>query len=130
VRLPRDCNRFNSLMEQLFATGRIPPEGGDTLLSVSHMDLRALVGRIGSTYTVALTSHGTLRSLGDLCRRLAEEEQPTALMGAYPHGPMEPETLSVADEAISIYPESLEAWTVTSRLIYEFERSIKFSASI
>lgn len=128
VRLPRDCNRFNSLMEQLFAMGRVPPEGGEPLLSVSHMDLRALMGRIGSTYTVALTSHGTLRTLEDLCRRLAEEEQPTALIGAYPHGPMELEVLSVANEAISIHPEALEAWTVTSRLIYEFERSIQFSA--
>ena len=27
LRLPRDCYRFRSLMEQLFTVGRVPPEG-------------------------------------------------------------------------------------------------------
>ncbi len=37
---------------------------------------------------------------------------------------MTEETLSLADEAISIYPEPLEAWVVTSRLIYEYEKAL------
>jgi rRNA pseudouridine-1189 N-methylase Emg1 (Nep1/Mra1 family) len=36
---------------------------------------------------------------------------------------MQPETLSQADEAVSIYSEPLEAWTVTSRLVYEYEKA-------
>jgi len=74
AKLPRDCSRFNSLMEQLFVEGRVPPKGEKPLLSLSP-------------------------------------------------GQMEDETLSLADEAISIYPEALEAWVVASRLIYEFERA-------
>jgi rRNA pseudouridine-1189 N-methylase Emg1 (Nep1/Mra1 family) len=37
---------------------------------------------------------------------------------------MREETMSHADEAVSIYPEALEAWVVTSRLVYEFERAL------
>jgi rRNA pseudouridine-1189 N-methylase Emg1 (Nep1/Mra1 family) len=46
------------------------------------------------------------------------------LIGAYPKGAMKAETLDLADEVYSVYPESLEAWTVTSRIVYEYERSI------
>jgi rRNA pseudouridine-1189 N-methylase Emg1 (Nep1/Mra1 family) len=36
---------------------------------------------------------------------------------------MAKETLALADEAFSIYPESLQAWVVTSRLIYGYEKA-------
>jgi rRNA small subunit pseudouridine methyltransferase Nep1 len=62
VRVPRDCNRFNGLMEQLFSLGRVPPEG---------------------------------------------------------------DSLSQADEAVSIHAEPIEAWVVTSRLIYEYEKTTR-----
>lgn len=123
ARLPRDCSRFNSLMEQLFVDGRVPPKGGKPLLSLSRMGLPTLLKKIGASFIVALTSHGKPNSLEEMCRRLVEEENPAVFVGAYPSGQMEDETLSLADEAISIYPEALEAWVVASRLIYEFERA-------
>jgi rRNA pseudouridine-1189 N-methylase Emg1 (Nep1/Mra1 family) len=36
---------------------------------------------------------------------------------------MREETLAEADEAVSIHPEALEAWVVTSRLVYEYEKA-------
>lgn len=123
ARLPRDCTRFNSLMEQLFSKGRVPPEGSKPLLELSRMSLHALMEKIGASHTVALTSHGRLTTLEEVCSDLAKEANPAVFIGAYPSGPMEDVTLSFADEAVSIYPEALEAWVVTSRLIYEFERA-------
>jgi len=123
ARLPRDCVRFKGLMEQLFAEGRVPPTGGKPLLSISRMGLHALLEGTGASYIVALTSHGRPDSLEQVCRRLSGEDASAALVGAYPSGPMGEETLSLADEAVSIYPEALEAWVVTSRLVYEFERA-------
>lgn len=125
TRLPRGCSRFNSLMEQLFLEGRVPPEGSKALLSLQRTSLRGLMRGIGASHIVALTSHGKQTNLGELCRRLAGEENPAVFIGAYPSGPMEEETLSLADEAASIHPEALEAWVVTSRLIYEYERAAK-----
>lgn len=125
ARLPRTGSRFNSLMEQLFTEGRVPPRGGRPLLSLSCLGLQNLMEGIGASPIVALTSHGDHTSLEELSSRLAEAENPAVFIGAYPSGPMEDETLSLADEAVSIYHVSLEAWVVSSRLIYEFERASK-----
>jgi len=130
ARLPRDCTRFKSLMEQLFVEGRVPPEGGKPLLTLSQIGLPKLMEKIRAARTFALTSHGRPTTLEKVCRRLAKEEKPAVFVGAYPAGPMEEETLSLADEAVSIYPEALEAWVVTSRLIYEFERALASNCCI
>jgi rRNA small subunit pseudouridine methyltransferase Nep1 len=125
IRLPRDCNRFNSLMEQLFADGRIPPRGEEALMNLAPMSLGELIGDIEPTHTVALTSHGEPSDLETVCGNLSSQETPVVLIGAFPHGPMKDETLSLADEAVCIHTEALEAWVVTSRLIYEFEKALK-----
>ena len=123
VRLPRDCNRFGSLMEQLLINERVPIDSDVPLLSTSMKTLSILKQDIKPSTTIALTSHGEQTSLEALCRELAEEENPAVLLGAYPHGPFSKKTLDIADRQVSVYPESLEAWVIVSRLIYEFEKA-------
>ncbi|MFP3950742.1 MAG: 16S rRNA methyltransferase [Candidatus Bathyarchaeia archaeon] len=122
VRLPRDFFRFKSLIEQLLTEGEVPPGSDEPLLSVRNLLLDSLIEEVDPSLTVALTSHGEYMKLEDLCGRLVDEERPAVMIGGYPKGPMESETISNADERVSVYPEPLEAWTVTSRLIYEFEK--------
>ena len=124
ARLPRDCNRFNSLVEQLFVHGVVPPGGKEPLMKLTLQGLEGLKADISPTLTVALTSHGDPSDLEAVASRLASEEAPAVFIGAFPHGSMAEETLALADETISIYPEHLEAWVVTSRLIYEYEKAI------
>lgn len=125
ARLPRDCNRFDGLVEQLFAEGRVGPEGGEPLMTLREMGLGALLGEICPRHTVALTSHGELSNLENVCKSMATWDVSAALIGAFPHGPMGEETLSHADDAVSIHPEALEAWVVTSRFVYEFEKALR-----
>ena len=122
TRLPRDYNRFKGLIEQLFQRGSVPPGAEKPLLRLRRMELRELLEEIGATYVIALTSHGREGCLEEVCGRLIKEEGPTVFIGAYPKGELEGETMALVDEAVSIYPEVLDAWVVTSRLIYEFER--------
>jgi rRNA small subunit pseudouridine methyltransferase Nep1 len=124
ARLPRDCNRFNSLVEQLFVHEVVPPDGKDPLMKLSEQGLEPLKAEIAPSLTVALTSHGEPSDLETLASRLAPEKAPAVFIGAFPHGTMSEETLALADEAFSIHPEPLEAWVVTSRLIYEYEKAI------
>jgi len=124
LRLPRDAYRFRSLMEQLFSEGRVPPGDEEPLITLASKKLREVKEVIHPSKTVALTSHGRTEKLVDLCRRLKAEENPLIFIGAYPHGAMRQETLAEADEAVSIHLEALEAWVVTSRLIYEYEKAI------
>jgi rRNA small subunit pseudouridine methyltransferase Nep1 len=94
-------------------------------MTLEPMTLGELVEKIGSTHTVALTSHGKPSDLEDVCGRLSSQSAPAVLVGAFPHGPMKEDTLALADEVISIHPEALEAWVVTSRLVYEFEKALR-----
>ena len=123
ARLPRDCNRFNSLVEQLFANGVVPPGSEKPLMRVTQRSLKALKAEISPSLTVALTSHGEPSDLESVASRLTSEKAPAVFIGAFPHGSMAEETLALTDEAVSIYPEPLEAWVVTSRLIYEYEKA-------
>jgi len=120
VRLPRNYNRFVGLMEQLLLEKRVPLEG-EALLTAEKRRLEQLVEEMSPTRVTALTSHGEPKTLREVGSRLAGEVKPMVFVGAYPHGPMRKETLRLADEAVSIDPEVLDAWVVTSRLLYQYE---------
>jgi rRNA small subunit pseudouridine methyltransferase Nep1 len=124
VRLPRECHRFNSLMEQLLTEYQVPQNNEHPLLKLEKLTINQVKESIKPTKTIALTSHGRLSNLKEVCKEISLEPQPLVIIGAYPTGTMSNETLSITDEQISIYPEALEAWVVTSRLIYEFEQTI------
>lgn len=123
TRPPKDCNRFNALMEQLLTVGVVPPKG-EPLISLSRKSLPDLVDGLDSGKLVALSSHGEPNSFDGVASELIKEGSSTVFIGAYPSGPMSPEVLSLADEVYSVYPESLEAWTVTSRMIYSYEQKL------
>jgi len=123
TRPPRDCIRFNNLMEQLLINGKVPLEG-DPLMTLSRSRLVEQVHRIEPSKVIALSSHGEQSSFEDVAKILAAEKSPMVFVGAYPTGPMKPNVLKLADDVYSVYPESLEAWTVTSRIIYEYEKAI------
>ena len=123
LRLPRDCLRFGSLMEQLFAEGSVPPGEEQPLMKLERKSLQGVKEGVKPSRTFALTSHGKEEKLSDFCLRLASEANPLVFIGAYPHGAMRGETLAEADEAVSIHKEALEAWVVTSRLVYEYEKA-------
>ena len=124
TRPPRDCIRFNGLMEQLFLNGQVPPDSKEPLMKLTKASLKDLVKRSSPSKVIVLSSHGEESNFPEVAGMLSKEEKPMLLIGAYPTGPMKDETLDIADEVYSVYPESLEAWTITSRMVYEYERAI------
>lgn len=123
ARPPRDCIRFNNLMEQLLIHGAVPIEG-EPLMRLTREYLGKQVQRLDPSRVIALSSHGEQSSFEEIAKMLAIESNPVVFIGAYPTGPMSPKVLELVDEVYSVYPESLEAWTVTSRIIYEYEQQI------
>jgi rRNA small subunit pseudouridine methyltransferase Nep1 len=125
TRLPRNCNRFVSLMEQLFEFGRIPPKSTETpLLTLRQQKLGELMRTTRPSYVLALTRTGTPKTIEATVSELAGQENLTILIGGFPAGHFSEATLSLADSAICIDNEMLETWTVVSRVIYEYERKI------
>jgi len=124
VRLPRNYNRFVGLIEQLFQYGRVPPKSGEPLLKLEKKTLKELITQVNPVYVLAFTRKGKMQTLEEAVSKLAEKENSAVIVGGFPHGSFSEETLKLADETACIDPETLEAWTVTARIIYEYEKII------
>jgi len=123
TRPPRDCIRFNSLMEQLLINGAVPPKG-KPLMKLKRKKLDEHIREMGSSRVIALSSHGEPSSFEKVAEVLSKEEAPAVFIGAYPSGAMSSDIIDLADDVFSVHPEMLEAWTVTSRIIYEYEKRV------
>ncbi len=123
TRLPRNYDRFVGLMEQLFELGRVPPTG-QILLKLEPKTRAQLLNEINATHVTAFSRRGSPHTLEEVVSRLPAEEMPVVIVGAFPHGHFSQATVKLADEMICTDPGMLEAWTVTSRVIYAYERAI------
>ncbi len=123
VRLPKNYNRFVGLIEQLYETKRVPPSG-KTLLRLEDKTLAELVNELSPDRIVAFSRRGVKLILEEAILKISVAEKPAVLIGGFPHGTFSDETLKLADEVFCIDPEMLEAWTVVSRVVYEYERAI------
>jgi len=122
TRLPRNYNRFVSLMEQLFEFGQIPPKGAEKpLLTLRQQTLTQLMRKIQPSYILALSRIGKPETLEASVSKLTEEKRPVVIVGGFPHGHFSKATAKLANNMVCIDREMLETWTVVSRVIYEFE---------
>lgn len=123
VRLPRNYIRFVGLIEQLFRKNRVP-EHGQKLLKLRSGSLSDLLDEIKPSYVFAFTRLGKPRTLYEVMHSLVKMENPLVIVGAFPRYSFSEETIKLVNEQVSIDQEMLDAWTVTSRVIYEYERFI------
>jgi rRNA small subunit pseudouridine methyltransferase Nep1 len=123
TRLPRNYNRFIGLMEQLFHQGKVPSEG-ETLLRLEHKTLQQLLTETEADCTLALSREGNPKTLQTAVSSLKTKQKPAIIVGGFPHGHLTETTTQLADELVCIDKEMLEAWTVTSRAIYEYEKTL------
>ncbi len=123
TRLPKNHNRFVGLMEQLFELQRVPPTG-QILLEFESKTLQRLLRENTATHVAAFSREGSPQTLERTVSRLSAEERPAVIVGGFPNGNFSKTTIKLADEIIRVAPEMLEAWTLTSRVIYEYERAI------
>jgi rRNA small subunit pseudouridine methyltransferase Nep1 len=123
TRLPRNYDRFVGLMEQLFELGRVPSVE-HTLLKLNHKTLSQLLEETETDYVIAFSRKGSPQTLEETISRFLEKQRPAVIIGGFPHGHFSETTINIADEVICIDPDMLEIWTLTSRVIYEYERAV------
>jgi len=124
TRLPRNYNRFVSLMEQLFEYEHIPPKKAEPLLTLKRQTLDELIHESQPSYVLALSRIGKPKTLEAAVSKLTRGKKPTVLIGGFPHGHFSEATTKLANEIVCIDREMLETWTVVSRVVYEFECAI------
>jgi rRNA pseudouridine-1189 N-methylase Emg1 (Nep1/Mra1 family) len=76
------------------------------------------------SYVVAFSSRGSPNTLENAMAKVSDKERLVVLIGGFPHGHFTETTIKLANEVVRIDPEMLEAWAVTARIIYEYERCI------
>jgi len=120
ARLPRNTDRFTSLLEQLYQEKAVPPTGRP-LMSIKPGSLGDLLCEI-SGMVIALTTKGLPKRMDEVASRLAEQHTPVLLVGGFPRGHFSKDALSKVKESYRIHDQGLEAWTIVARAIYDYER--------
>jgi rRNA small subunit pseudouridine methyltransferase Nep1 len=123
TRLPRNYNRFLGLIEQLYRLGKVPSEG-ETLLKLENKTLQTLLAEIEADHVLLFSREGKPKTLQEAVSGLYKKQRPAVIIGGFPHGHCSKTTLELADEIVSVDFEMLEAWTLTARVIYEYERAL------
>lgn len=123
ARLPRNTDRFTSLLEQLYQQRVVPPIG-HPLLSIRPGSIGNLLDEI-SGRVIALTTRGPRKQMDEIASRLAEHHKPILIVGGFPMGHFSKDTLSKAKEFYRIHDQGLEASTVVARAIYDYERVLE-----
>lgn len=123
ARLPRNTDRFTSLLELLYQDSVVPAKG-TPLMSLKHQTLPDLLKETSSGEIVALTRMGVQKRMESVASELADARSPVVLVGGFPFGHFSRKTSSASSQQYSIDTRPLEAWTVVGRAVYDFEKAI------
>lgn len=121
TRLPRNYNRFVGLIEQLFELRRVPSVGRE-LLKVESKTLPQLLDQIKTDYVLTFSREGSSKTIEEAVSTIFKKQRPTIMVGGFPKGQFLDTTVQLADEVVCVDPEMIDTWTLTSRVIYEYER--------
>lgn len=120
VRLPKNYVRFVGLIEQLFAEKRVPKEN-DPLLTIEKSNLSALVRKLGAAEVFGFSILGKSASMKAIAEQTSKLRDPLVLIGAFPRGHFTEETRRLMDEIYSVDRDSLDAWVLAGRFVYDVE---------
>jgi rRNA small subunit pseudouridine methyltransferase Nep1 len=122
ARLPKNYNRFVGLIEQLFQQEKVPLDG-KALLSLEQKTLAQLIAEINPDYILGFSKNGEPKTIETAVSNLEKNQNPAVIVGGFAHGHFSENTVQLFDETVCVDSEMLETWTITSRIIYDYERS-------
>lgn len=121
TRLPRVYNRFIGLIEQLYNIKEIKAND-KILLKIEKKNLSQIIDEIKTDGIFGMDEKGSLVSPKKLSEKILECSRPVIIIGAFQKGEYSDTTKSILGKNIhSIYPESLETWIITSRILSALE---------
>jgi len=123
IRLPKNYVRFVGLTEQLLVQKRVP-ENGEALMRVERKDLKQVLKELGSDHRLGFSILGKPRLMRNVAEEASEFENPSAFIGGFPRGHFTENTRRLLDAVYCVDRESLDAWVVAGRFVYDFEWAI------
>jgi rRNA small subunit pseudouridine methyltransferase Nep1 len=126
VRLPKNYTRFVGLIEQLFGAGQVP-ETGESLLTVQKQTLQDLLLKLKPSKIIAFSILGKPAIMREVADSICRLEEPLAMIGGFPRGHFTEPTSKLAEDLVKVDHQSLDAWVVAGRFVYDFEWSLGLS---
>ena len=123
IRLPKNYVRFVGLIEQLFAQKRVP-ENGEPLMQMQKGNVKELIRNLDAPDVLGFSTLGKPTLMRNVAEYASALRNPLALIGGFPRGHFTDETRRSLSTMFRIDYESLDAWVVAGRFVYDFEWAI------
>ncbi len=119
IRLPKNMDRFNGLILQLFQEKKIPSETPTPLMGISEKTLPELLKELKSKHDliVEFSVKGEQLSSTDYSKLIYNATNPLLIFGAFPHGEISNLPDDLIDKKIGIYGEGLDLFAVISQIL-------------
>ncbi|MEM1508345.1 MAG: 16S rRNA methyltransferase [Thermofilaceae archaeon] len=121
TRLPRNYNRFVSLIEQLLVEGSVPPNSDEPLLRAKPVELKELINRLKPSKVFLLSEKGVRMRADELAKKIVGERGPAVLIGCFQAGDFRSTVYELAHEVVAISQLPLDAWNVTAKVLSSVE---------
>lgn len=119
IRLPKNIDRFNGLILQLFDEKTIPPGSDEPLMSIRESTLPKLIEELRNEHDLIIefSVKGEHLSSSEYSRQIYEAVNPLLIFGAYPHGELHLIPKELIDRKIAVYQEGLDLFAVISQIL-------------
>jgi rRNA small subunit pseudouridine methyltransferase Nep1 len=123
IRLPKNYIRFIGLIEQLFAEKQVP-KSGDALMKIEKGTVQSLIARVRPSQVIGFSILGRPTLMRKVAEDVGKISDPLVFIGGFPRGHFSDETRGALNSMSKIDRESLDAWVVAGRFVYDYEWAI------
>ncbi|MBD3405954.1 MAG: 16S rRNA methyltransferase [Candidatus Lokiarchaeota archaeon] len=130
VRIPRNQERFNGLIEQLLSIGKVPPTG-DILLEVTDHTLSSLLSEIKKSSTSVecflADESGSDTTFSQLVEIFPVELDQSVVfgIGAFPHGEFSSSVRSLFETPLCFDNGVMMAWHVCAEILWAYSKKFE-----
>ena len=121
VHIPKSYHRFAGLVEQLF-NDKVVKSDNKTLLELKEMKFDQLIDSINPELTVGLSTEGTPSTYENVAKKLNAKS--CIVIGGFQKGHFSNSVKKRIDQLTKVDKNPLESHVVTSRILYEYEKTI------
>ena len=121
VHLPKSYHRFQGVMEKLYQEKKIIANN-EILLEIKEQTFSELLGEIKPSKIVGFSTEGELSSYEKIAAQISDNS--CIVLGGFQKGHFSDSVQNNITDLYSVGDESFEGHVVTSRILYEYEKTI------
>ncbi|MDO7722510.1 MAG: ribosome biogenesis protein, partial [Nitrosopumilus sp.] len=121
VHLPKSYHRFQGVMEKLYQEKKIIANN-EILLEIKEQTFSELLAEIKPSKIVGFSTEGELSSYEKIAAQISDNS--CIVLGGFQKGHFSDSVQNKITDLYSVGNESFEGHVVTSRILYEYEKTI------